>query len=213
MALLESDISWQLLRRIVHEWAGTSAELAEVKPLTGGCISTTLALTTTDGMRCVLKISPHRVDRSYQDEAAQLLTLASAGLPVPKVYKCRLGTLDDPNSYLLLEFIEGVDLNEARRRCTAEQFDQIQTHLAELVLQMHENVAPSYMRIGTGEPKLHATWSQFYREVYDPIWHEAEKDQSIPTKTRKLISKIHEKLDRLINHSDSPRLVHWDLWA
>src|SRR3954465_1950937 len=137
MALMESDISWQLLRRIVHEWTGTSAELAEVKPLTGGCISTTLALTTTDGLRCVLKISPHRVDRSYQDEAAQLLMLADAGLPVPKVYKCRLGTLDDPNSYLLLEFVDGVNLNEAKAQCTPEQFDRLQIHLAELVLQMH----------------------------------------------------------------------------
>src|SRR5437763_4033919 len=136
MAVVESDISWQLLRRIVHDWGGTSAELAEVKPLTGGFISTTLALITTDGQRCVLKISPHRVDRSYQDEAAQLLTLSEAGLPVPKVYKCRLGTLDDPNSYLLLEFIDGVNLHEAKKQCTPEQFDQLQTHLGDLVLQI-----------------------------------------------------------------------------
>src|SRR3954469_20092418 len=152
MATLESDISWQLLRRIVQDWAGASAELAEVKPLTGGFISTTLALITTDGRRCVLKISPHRVDRSYQDESAQLLTLAQAGLPVPKVYQCRLGTLDDPNSYLLLEFIDGVDLHEAKKQCTAEQFDQLQTHLAELVLQMHEITSENYMRIIAGEP-------------------------------------------------------------
>src|SRR5258705_12898344 len=106
MALLESDISWQLLRRIVHDWAGTSAELAEVKPLTGGSISTTLALITTDGQRCVLKISPHRVDRSYQDEAAQLLTLAGAGRPARKGYKSRLGTLEGANRALLTEYVD-----------------------------------------------------------------------------------------------------------
>ena len=44
MPLHESDISWQLLRRIVHDWLGASAELTEVKPLVGGCINTTLAL-------------------------------------------------------------------------------------------------------------------------------------------------------------------------
>ena len=48
MALHESDISWQLLRRIVKEWAGDSAELTDVKPLHGGCISDTLALHTRD---------------------------------------------------------------------------------------------------------------------------------------------------------------------
>ena len=45
----EGDISWQLLRRIVQDWAGSSAELAEVTHLDGGSISTTLLLTTNDG--------------------------------------------------------------------------------------------------------------------------------------------------------------------
>src|SRR2546421_6186244 len=99
MALHESDISWQLLRRIVHDWAGNSAELADVKPLTGGCISDTLALHIKDGARAVLKISTHRVDRSYLDEAEQLRLLKKIGVPVPEVYACKLGTLDDPHSY------------------------------------------------------------------------------------------------------------------
>src|ERR1700722_10244519 len=42
MSVQDSDISWQMLRRIVHDWMGSSAELAEVKPLTGGSIATTL---------------------------------------------------------------------------------------------------------------------------------------------------------------------------
>src|SRR6202021_1381394 len=61
----DSEISWPVLRRIVQEWAGTSAELAEVSPLDGGCISTTVSLTLADRTRAVLKISAHRVDRSY----------------------------------------------------------------------------------------------------------------------------------------------------
>ena len=53
MANQEGDISWQVLRRIVQEWDGTSAELSEVTPLDGGSISTTLLLTTADGTaRC-----------------------------------------------------------------------------------------------------------------------------------------------------------------
>ena len=59
------DISGQELRRIVREWKGTAAELDEVTPLPGGHINTTLCLTTKDGHRSVLKIAPHRVDRSY----------------------------------------------------------------------------------------------------------------------------------------------------
>src|SRR5262245_26432755 len=137
MSLHESDIVSQVLREIVQGWAGTSAELAEVQPLEGGMINTTLCLTLKDGKRCVLKISPHRINRDYEREVHQLDLLQSIGLPVPKVYALDIGSLEDPHSYILMEFVPGIDLSEARHSCTPEQFDDIQAHLAELVLRMH----------------------------------------------------------------------------
>lgn len=209
----EIDISWQVLRRIVQDWMGSAAELAEVKPLAGGCINTTLALHTRDGQKAVLKISPHRVDLSYEDEANQLSVLRDAGLPVPQVYACKIGSLDEPFSYILLEFVEGIDLAVARKSCSAQRFDELQTHLAELVLMMHRRPAARYMRLSRLDDRQFESWPKFYREVFDPIWHEVEKSPALPVKCRKQIGKIHEKLDRLIAHDDVPRLVHWDIWA
>src|SRR5947209_10280927 len=120
MAVSGGDISWQTLRRIVHDWVGTAAELEEVKPLHGGSINSTFALTTQGGDRAVLKISPYRVDRNYVHEAYQLNVLRTIGVPAPQVYTCRVGSLDDPMSYLLLEFIEGMDLAEAKGRSMPE---------------------------------------------------------------------------------------------
>ena len=151
MSLQDSDISWQMLRRIVHDWVGTSAELAEVKRLDGGCINTTLALTTQAGDRAVLKISPHRVNRQYLTEAYQLNILRAIGLPAPQVYVSTLGDLDDPISYLLMEFVDGIDLNHAREQCTDEQFDHLQMHLAELMLTLHNNTHETYTRLTEGE--------------------------------------------------------------
>lgn len=210
---MDSDISWQLLRGIVREWAGTTAELAEVTSLEGGSIHTTLALRTKDDQRAVLKVTPHRVDRGYQDEAYQLNLLRSLGVPVPDVYACRLGTLDSPHSYILLQFVEGVNLAEARRRCTAEQFDHLQMHLAELTLAMHEHHAGAYKRVTAGETREHERWAPFYREMYDPIWHEAERNAHLPVKVKKQIARVHERLEQLLGHDDRPRLVHWDLWS
>src|SRR5947208_5611648 len=132
----DGDISWPVLRRIVQEWAGTSAELAEVTPLDGGNISTTLLLTTNRGDKSVLKLSQHRVDRTYDREAYQLGLLRSLGLPVPQVFGWRIGTLDDPHSYLLMEFIDGVDLAHARKICDEAQFDELQRQLAQIVVTM-----------------------------------------------------------------------------
>jgi aminoglycoside phosphotransferase (APT) family kinase protein len=142
----DSDISWPVLRRIAGEWAGDSAELAEVKPLDGGCISTTLALTLADGARAVLKISAHRVDRSYEREAHQLGLLRDAGVPVPQVHICKIGTLDDPFSYLLMEFIDGVDWAQARQAATAQQFDDLQLELAEILRSLHATTGRRYCR-------------------------------------------------------------------
>src|SRR3954447_20313333 len=133
MSVHGGEISWQMLRRIVHDWIGTATELAEVKPLAGGSINTTVAITTSNGERAVLKVSPHRVDRSYVHEAYQLNVMRGIGLPTPQVYSCSVGTLDEPFSYLLMEYLEGVDLAEARNRCAPEQYEHLQAHLADLM--------------------------------------------------------------------------------
>ncbi len=207
------DISWQVLRRIMQDWTGTPVELKEVKPLVGGCINTTLCITTEAGDRAVVKISPHRVNRRYASEAHQLNVLRRIGIPTPQVYSVNLASLDNPDSYLLMEYVEGVNLNEAKQQCTPEQYDALQTHLAELVLRMHEHSAELYGRVTDGKDKTYTSWPQFYRDVYDEIWKEAEKHASLPVKIRKQISKVHKKLETLLAHDDRPRLVHGDMWA
>ena len=207
------DISWQELRRIVQEWKGSAAELDEVTPLPGGHINTTLCLKTRDGHKSVLKISPHRVDHSYEREAHQLKLLADCGAPVPEVYVARTGTLDHPFSYILIEYMPGVDLAEAKRSCSNEAFERLQERIADVVAAVHDRTHPTYCKVTAGEQKEFASWPAFYREVYDAIWHEAEKSPHIATKCRKQIGRVHERLERLIAHGDQPRLVHWDMWS
>ena len=209
----EVDVSWQALRQIVREWAGTAAELDEVTPLVGGAINTTLCLHTSNQRRAVLKITQHRVDKSYADERHQLQLLREIGLPVPQVYLCRIGDLENPFSYLLMEFIEGVDLAAARSACSADEFDELQSHLAELVLRMHEHRSTHYMRVTATEPKRYENWHECYRDIFEPIRREVEESGALPVKVGRQMGKIHDRLDRLLGNSDCPRLVHWDLWA
>jgi fructosamine-3-kinase len=213
MSMQDTDVSWQILRHIVHDWAGSQVELDEVRPLEGGYVATTLALRAKSGERAVLKITPHRIDRAYADEACQLKVLGEAGLPVPEVYRCEVGSLDRPFSYLLMEFREGVDLAHAKAACTSEQYDALQGELAEIVQRMHAQTHESFCRLTAGELKTFDTWPLLYREMFDPIWHEAEKNGHLPPKCRKLVAKIHERLPTLLHQDDSPRLLHGDLWS
>src|SRR5690606_18902351 len=99
------------------------------------------------------------------------------------------------------------------KNCSPEEFDQLQRHLAELVLRMHEHSAELYGRVADGEARGYSSWPQFYRDCYDQIWKDAEKEYNLPVKMRRQIAKVHGKLDKLLAHDDRPRLVHWDLWA
>jgi fructosamine-3-kinase len=209
----EVEVSWQDLRQIVREWAGSAAELDEVTPMAGGAINTTLCLHTRGELKAVLKITPHRVDRVYADEQHQLQLLREVGVPVPEIYLCKIGSLENPFSYLLMEYVEGIDLSTAKSRCTPEEFDHLQHHLAELVLLMHERRSPHYMRVTAAEPKRYEDWPQCYRDIFEPIWRDMEKSALLSVKTRKTMARIHDRLDRLLAHEDCPRLVHWDIWA
>lgn len=208
-----ADLSWDLLRRVVREWAGGSAELASVQPLDGGSISTTVKLETSRGDRAVLKISPHRVDRTYEREAHQLQVLRRLGLPVPGVLALHGGSLDEPHSYVLLEFVNGVDLAEARRLASPEQYDALQEQFAELVAAMHRCTSDHYGRVMPAEHAGQESWPAFYRRVYDAIWQACERNGHLPGKMRKLIGRVHDRLESLIAHDDCPRLTHWDLWS
>ena len=216
MPAVPFDISWQVLRQIVHDWAGASAELAEVRPLDGGSVSTTVALTTTAGDRAVLKITQHRVDLAYADEALQLNLLREVGVPAPQVYRWEIGTLDQPFSYLLMEYVDGSDLPTVRQCCDSDAFDHVQAELAEVVMRLHANTSTHYMRLTHTEPRRFESWPQCYREIYDGIWHDVEKltgPSALPTKCRRTVGKVHERLERLLAHGDKPRLVHWDIWG
>jgi fructosamine-3-kinase len=213
MSSHENDISWQTLRQLVREWFGTAADLAEVRPLEGGCINCTLCLTLTDGSKSVLKVSPHRVTKVFADEAYHLETLRRAGVPVPHVYATAVGSLDHPFSYVLMEFVEGVNLADARRTCTTSEYDELQRHLAGLLKDLHHTTSDHYGRLAACGQRSYERWPDFFRDIYADIWHEVEKSQLLPIKVRKQIGRVHERLPALLAHNDCPRLLHWDLWC
>jgi fructosamine-3-kinase len=213
MSAHESELSWTTLRAIARRWNGDRAELAEVRTLDGGHVSTTVQLTLKSGEQGVLKISPHRVDRSYEREAFQLELFRSVGVPVPRIYLQQTASLDSPDSFLLMEFIEGTDLAHAKKECSQEEFDGLQDQLAEIVSLLHDQTGTEWCRATPDHADASPSWASFYHSVYDPLVRDLEKNAAVPAKVRKHILKLHDRLDSLLAHDDRPRLLHWDLWS
>jgi fructosamine-3-kinase len=212
MSVADSDVSWTTLRRIVRRWAGPEAELEEVAHLHGGAVSATMRLTLRDGKKAVAKVAVHRVDRSLEREAKQLELLRGIGIPTPQVYDFRLANLDEPDSYLLMEFCDGVDLAVAKESCSADEYEHLQRQLAEMVLRMHGETSGAYYRACTAEEHKQS-WPEFFAAVYAPMWEELEKDPHTSKTTKRNFLKVHDALPVLLAHDDKPRLVHWDLWT
>jgi fructosamine-3-kinase len=205
------EISWPMVERIVRDSLDDpSATLAELSLLAGGIVNTTVSVKTSAGQRLVLKVSPHRVNRSHEREARELQQLGGLGLPVPKVFASRTASLESPNSYLVLEHIEGITLRDAKSLCTKDQLEQLQRHLAELVCTMHTQTGDRYGRF---EGKPFTDWPAFYRSLVDPVLSEADKLHTLPPKVTRAIHRMHDSLDELLAHGDAPRLCHGDLWS
>lgn len=204
------DVSWKMVEQVVRDWLGPAAHLTELCFLAGGIVNTTVRIKASTGDRAVLKISPHRVNHSHEREARELAMLGEAGVPVPKVLASRTGSFEYPHSYLLIDFVDGMTLRDAHQHLTSDQWDSLQSELAEYTAILHENRADLYGRF---EGATFTDWPAFYRSLVDPIWAEAEKMHCLPIKTRKTIGRIHDHLDQLLAHGDAPRLCHGDLWS
>ena len=213
MPLAAGEIDWQMLRTITGHWTGCTDDLAAVVPLLGGCINTTLKLTTRAGDHAVLKITPHRVDRCYEAEAFHLDHLRSLGLPTPQVIRQYTGTLEEPFSYLLMEFVPGVDLDRARRQCDRHAFDALQAELGRMIAMLHEATAETYGHLSGASPATFSDWPPFFRDVFDPVWQAAAECGLLSKSERKIAARVHDRLERLLAHGDEPRLVHWDIWS
>ncbi|MBC7783442.1 MAG: fructosamine kinase family protein [Burkholderiales bacterium] len=207
------DISWQELGRITREWAGDAAELTALLPLSGGSINNTLMLVTADDRKSVLKITPHRVNVQLEVEAFQLTLLRDLGLPVPAVYQCHVASLDNPNSYLLLEYCEGITLTEAKRRLAPEVYDGIQQQLAELTARLHQHTRENYGKVDASGNHQTPHWAGFYRSLHEHSLQIAQQMTEIPIKVRKKLEKLHRRLEQFLAHGDQPRLCHGDLWG
>lgn len=210
---LTEDISWPLLQRIAKEWLGESIELTGVKSLHGGSMSKTLRLQIKGRRPVVLKIAPHMVVHQYEHEAYQLNLLRDWGIPAPEVYACRVGTLDEPHSYLLMELMPGVPLGDVRDKLSDDEQRHLQMHLADIVLSLHGRSSNSYRRVANGGEDGTRDYATFFHSIYDPILNDVLTMRLVPAPLRRRLTNIHEKLPRLLEHNDRPRLVHGDLWS
>jgi len=212
------ELSWPLLREIIRNLSGDQCDLKQVQRLSGGVINTTVLLTPSTGPAVVLKISPHRVDTRYKQEALQLELLSSLGVPTPRVLKLQIGSLESPHSFLILEHVPCVSLEEFKKEHGDASSNDLDVELAEILLKLHAHTHTHFGQQSAehdpaNKENRHEKWHECFQVAFTPILAEADLLGCISKRCRKQIGKLHEKLDQLLVISDVPRLIHGDFWS
>ncbi len=178
--------------------------LRSVRPLGGGCIGEVYGAELSDGTRLVAKVD-REAEAHLEREAYMLRYLRdNSDLPVPEVYH-------GSETLLLMEFIEG-----------SSRFSEgAEHHAAELLAALHDVTADAYGHerntlIGSlNQPNpWEESWIEFFREhrlLY--LANVAHESGRLPTKDRKRLDRLAEKLGGLIEEPDKPSLIHGDVWS
>ncbi len=198
---------WQAVSDSLFEQAGTTLNPGTSQPVSGGCISATWRIESTDGL-LFAKTADAEAAEMFQAEAAGLVALADAGgLRVPRPVACGASEND---SWLLMEWI---DRGPARP-------DSL-TRLAEGLAVQHRVIAEEcgWDRDNTigSTPQENARskdWPGFFAThrlgfQVDLLEISGLGGRLVPT-ARRLIEEVPALL---AGHRPEPSLLHGDLWG
>ncbi len=187
------------------------AEIADQRPLGGGCVSPVYRLRLEDGRDLVAKLSPepgvHTPGNGLavlELEASMLATLAQGGWPTPEVL------VSSPDC-LVLDFVA----HDGRCGSDGEEA------AGELLARLHGQRQPCFgMPRDTMIAGLHQAnprsehWIPFFAEHrLVAMAREAEAAGELEAVDRRRVELLAEGLDRWLLEPEHPSLLHGDLWG
>ena len=190
------------VREAVTAIMGTA--VADITPLSGGCIGQVYRLRLATGDTVVAKVDESSTPR-LSIEAYMLRYLAQhSQLPVPAVYH-------DADQLLILQFLSGHSHFSAGA----------QAHAAELLAALHSVTAPAFglaqdtLIGGLIQPNPWTdSWLTFFRE--HRLWYmarEALRAGRLPAEFLPRLTRLGDRLSDWLMEPERPSLIHGDVWT
>lgn len=180
--------------------AALGSDVAHEQELTGGCIADVRRLTLADGRDVVAKVG-----QGLALESSMLSYLTEhSRLPVPEVFF-------SAEDLLLMEYLPTAG------QLTQKSQEDAADHLA--ALHRVTGAAFGFSRTtvigGLKQPNDEdASWLDFFRDQRLMYMTEtAVHTKKLPPETAVRIAKLADRLDRLIDASAKPTLIHGDMWT
>lgn len=196
--------------RLLEAWLGRPAGLTGIQRLHGGMINSVLLLEfDADPGAAVVKLSSRGGENPFGGEQYALQYVREhSSFPVPEPYLCRgAGELLEQH-VLLLEYVPGSNLGEVALGWTDRQ--QIDRHLAELLLELHSHTRDTFGELGEDGDR-----SVDWRNLFIPkITVNLEDCRArLPAQVIERMEVVLERLPVSFESQSEPVLVHGDIWA
>jgi aminoglycoside phosphotransferase (APT) family kinase protein len=199
---------------------GPDAILTEAVELGGGAFNTTFRLTTIDGHRSILRLSPppahpllfhveHLLLRREHSLTPWLATIPALAPLIPRILGTDFSHTICPRDALLSEFIEGDNWDAVMPALPPADNDALWRQLAAILLRIHATPAPHFGWTAPATP--HTRWSDFILGNIRGLLADC-KHLGVPDSEARAWSTVAERCAPALDEITTPRVLHGDPW-
>ncbi|MBD3882404.1 aminoglycoside phosphotransferase family protein [Phormidium tenue FACHB-886] len=176
--------------------------------------------------RWVLRVAPpdstgllfYERQMMRQEPSLHELIRSRTAIPVAEIITADFTRVHLDRDYLLMSALQGIPLSDAA--LSAPQREQTLQQVGSYLRQLHELTAPdclgisTYGYIGSHHPmEPQPIWAEAFRVMWNLLLDDVVASRCYTPDDRQLISNLLEQHITHFNYTDSPRLLHMDVWS
>ncbi|MBW4560905.1 MAG: aminoglycoside phosphotransferase family protein [Mojavia pulchra JT2-VF2] len=154
-----------------------------------------------------------------QEPSLHELIRSRTTIPVAQIIAADFSRVHLDQDYLLMTALEGVPLSDAPS-LSCDQHDQTLYQVGSYLRQLHELTAPdclgieAYGYIGLHHPmEPQPTWAEAFRVMWNLLLDDVVASGCYTLSDRQLMSNLLEQHIAHFDYTQSPRLLHMDVWS
>jgi Ser/Thr protein kinase RdoA (MazF antagonist) len=196
---------------------GPDAIVAEAVELGGGAFNNTFRLTTADGHRSILRVSPppahplifHVEHHLLRREHSLTPWLSAVSEFIPRTLGTDFSHTICPRDAVLSEFIEGENWDAVMPTLTSADNDALWRQLATLLRRIHATPAPHFGWTPPATP--HTCWSDYILGNIRGLLADCQK-LGLPDTEARVWAAVAERCIPALDEITTPRVLHGDPW-
>ena len=207
------------LTRIIQHVFDRDTVVAEAKLREGGLFNTTYLVTTKcPDQNVIIRFAPSRQELLFQFEREMMAKepwiyeqLRRVGIPVPRILAFDDSYRIIPRSYVVLEYVAGIPLHEAKM--SDMDRSTIQERLGKATAAMHSITADYYGWPQPDHPeRAYRTWWDFIAAFTDEIAEKTTRFEVFDEMVMQTYYDFFREHKHVFELAEAPRFVHNDLW-